>query len=121
MKPNRNPMQKPRGGLPHLQKRITNITKKFDGNTQKIRAQLILDLKTLLEVATDQVLSTTGPKTKNHQNWTRLAAYISQVINSISKTYDINQIQTELEELQKMVEKMNTNEHDQNKTTNQKT
>jgi hypothetical protein len=33
----------------------------------------------------------------------RLAAYISQVINSISKTYDITQIKTELEQLRKTI------------------
>jgi hypothetical protein len=86
-----------------LQKRISNLTEKFDGDTQQIRAQLILELKSLQEIAIDQVQSATWRKTKEHQNWARLAAYISQVINSISKTYDVTQIKTELEQLRKTI------------------
>jgi hypothetical protein len=102
-------MQKPKEGrsrrLPNraLEKRISNLTEKFDGDTQQIRAQLILELKSLQEMAIDQVQSTTWRKTQEHQNWARLAAYISQVINSISKTYDVTQIKTELEKLRKTI------------------
>ena len=109
MEPNRNTMQKPIGGRSHrlpkcsLQKRISNLTEKFDGDTQRIRAQLIMELKGLQETAVEQVQSTTGRKTPEQQNWARLAAYISQVINSISKTYDITQIKTELEQLRKTI------------------
>ena len=86
-----------------LQKRISNLTEKFDGDTQQIRAQLILELKTLQETALEQVQSATWRKTKEHQNWARLATYISQVINSISKTYDVTQIKNELEQLRKTI------------------
>jgi Skp family chaperone for outer membrane proteins len=109
LEPNRNSMQKPTEGGAHkaskhtLQKRISNLTEKFDGDTQRIRAQLILELKSLQETAVEQVQSTTGRKTREQQNWARLAAYISQVINSISKTYDITQIKNELEQLRKMI------------------
>jgi methionyl-tRNA synthetase len=109
LEPNRNSMQKPIGGRSHkaprrfLEKRIANLTEKFDGDTQRVRAQLILDLQSLLEVAIQQVQSTTGRKTPEHQQWARLAAYISQVINSISKTYDITQIKNELEQLRKTI------------------
>jgi hypothetical protein len=102
-------MQKPIGGRSHkpphrsLQKRISNLTEKFDGDTQRIRAQLIMELKGIQETAINQVQSTTGKKTADQQNWVRLAAYISQVINSISKTYDITQIKTELEQLRKTI------------------
>jgi hypothetical protein len=102
-------MQKPIEGRGHsvpkctLQKRISNLAEKFDGDTQRIRAQLILELKSLQETAIEQVQSSTWRKTKEHQNWARLAAYISQVINSISKTYDVTQIKTELEQLRKTI------------------
>jgi hypothetical protein len=79
------------------------LTEKFDGDTQRIRAQLIMALKGLQETAVDQVQSARGNKTIEQQNWVRLAAYISQVINSISKTYDITQIKTELEQLRKTI------------------
>jgi methionyl-tRNA synthetase len=109
LEPNRNTMQKPIGGRANrppkrfMEKRIINLTEKFDGDTQRVRAQLILDLQSLLEVAIQQVQSTTGRKTPEHQQWARLAAYISQVINSISKTYDVAQIKNELEELRKTI------------------
>ena len=111
--PNIQPLQKTyRGGRAHLrpkrflQKRISNLTQKFDGDTQNIRSQLILDLRSLLEIATEQSISTGGQKSVERQNWVRLAAYISQVINGISKTYDITQIKDELEELRKTIAEM---------------
>ena len=86
-----------------LQKRITDMTEKFDGDTQRLRAQLILDLQTLQEVAIQQVQSTRGKKATEQQNWVKIATYISQVINGITKTYDVTQIKTELDELRKTI------------------
>jgi hypothetical protein len=110
LEPNSQSMQKPiEGGRANrpprrfLEKRIINLTEKFDGDTQRVRAQLILDLRSLLEIATEQALATGGKKPAERQNWVRLAAYISQVINSISKTYDITQIKNELEQLRKTI------------------
>jgi hypothetical protein len=106
-------MQKPIEGRSHrrpqkrfLQRRISNLTEKFDGDTQRLRAQLILELKSLQEMAIDQVQSATWRKGQEHQNWAKLATYISQVINSISKTYDVTQIKDELEELRKAIADM---------------
>lgn len=109
MEPNSGSMQKTgigratRASKRVLQRRIARLTEKFDGDTQNVRAQLILDLKSLQEVATEQVLSTAGKKNAEHQNWARLAAYISQIINGITKTYDIAQIKTELDALKKAI------------------
>jgi hypothetical protein len=89
-----------------LQKRITNLTQKFDGDTQVIRSQLILELQSLLEIATEQARSAGGQKSVERQNWVRLAAYISQVINGISKTYDVTEIKNELEQLRRTVEEL---------------
>jgi uncharacterized protein CbrC (UPF0167 family) len=82
------------------------LTEKFDGDTQRLRAQLIMELKVLQEVAVQQTQSVPGRKTADQQNWVRLATYISQVINSISKTYDVAQIKDELEELRRSIEEM---------------
>ena len=113
MEPNRNSMQKPIEGRSRrqspkrfLQRRISNLTEKFDGDTQRIRAQLIMELKALQETSVDQVQSARGNKTTEQQNWIRLAAYLSQVINSVGKTYDIAQIKTELEQLRKTIGEM---------------
>jgi hypothetical protein len=62
-----------------------------------------MELKGMQETAINQVQSKTGNKDAEQQNWVRLAAYISQVINSISKTYDTTQIKTELEQLRKTI------------------
>jgi len=108
--PNRNSMQKRgEGGRSQkhparfLQKRITDMTEKFDGDTQRVRAQLIIDLQALQEVAMQQIFSTRGKKATEQQNWVKIAAYISQVINGIGKTYDVTQIKSELEQLRKTI------------------
>ncbi len=110
LEPNIQTMQKKGRGGRHrhcpqrfLQKRVTDLTEKFDGDTQHIRAQLIIDLKNLLEIAMEQALSTGGRKTKERQTWAKLAAYITQIINGITKTYDVTQIKTELEDLRKTI------------------
>ncbi len=114
MDPNSQSMQKTieggRGRLTPkrvLQKRISNLTQKFDGDTQNIRCELILGLRSLLEIATEQSLSTGGRRATERQNWVRLAAYISQVINGISKTYDVSEIKKELDQLRATVEELN--------------
>jgi hypothetical protein len=109
LEPNRISMQKPIEGRSRqhthrfIERRITNLSEKFDGDTQHIRAQLIMELKVLQETAIQQTQSVPGRKTADQQNWVRLATYISQVINSISKTYDLSQIKDELEELRKSI------------------
>jgi hypothetical protein len=94
-----------------MQRRISNLTEKFDGDTQRIRSQLIHELRSLLEIATEQARNTNGKQTAERQNWVRLAAYISQVINGITKTYDVTQIKDELEELRKTIADMDKNDN----------
>lgn len=110
MEPIRNSMQKrgEGGRAQHsskrsLQRRIADATEKFDGDTQHVRANLILDLQVLHEIAVNQATSTKGKKGKEQQDWVKTAAYISQVINGITKTYDVSQIKAELEQLKKTI------------------
>jgi hypothetical protein len=109
-------MLKHRGAIVSVVPRIKKIIKRFDGDTQKIRGELILDLKVLAELAHDQAtkIKERGRPTKEHRNWARLAAYISQTINSIAKEYDLMKIKKKLEEIKRMVEKL---ERDHGKTT----
>ncbi|HVP16332.1 MAG TPA: hypothetical protein VMT42_03100 [candidate division Zixibacteria bacterium] len=86
-----------------VHKRITSIADKFSLDTQKIRFELILQLKTLAEMAQQKAHDTHPTETQTKQDWTRLAAYISQVINGISKTYDETEINTELQDLENKV------------------
>jgi len=87
-----------------LKKRIAKIVEKFDGDTQRVRGQLILDLKVLAELAHDQATKINERRrpTKKHQKWAQLAAYISNAINRIAREYDDKKILEELEELKKM-------------------
>jgi hypothetical protein len=85
--------------------KIQRTTKKFNLNTQELRADLILDLKVLAEMAHEQATKTTqgSKRTKQHQKWAHLAAYISRSINMIAKEYDTGKIKEKLEELRKLV------------------
>jgi len=87
-----------------LQARIARIADKVKLDTQKIRFELILELKALAEMAQQKAIDTHPASVETKQNWTRIAAYISQVINSISKTYDETTAMEELERLEKMIE-----------------
>jgi hypothetical protein len=86
--------------------KIQRTTKKFNLNTQELRADLILDLKVLAEMANEQATKTTqgSKRTKQHQKWAHLAAYISRSINMIAKEYDTGKIKEKLEELRKLVD-----------------
>ncbi len=55
------------------------------------------------ELAVEQVRTKKGRKTLEHQSWAKLATYISQVINGITKTYDVGQIKAELDALKKAI------------------
>jgi hypothetical protein len=55
-------------------------------------------------MAQEKAIDTVSPDSK--RDWMRAAAYISQVINSISKTYDEASIDTELKQLQKKIEEL---------------
>jgi len=86
-------------------RKIQRTAKKFDVNTQEIRAELILDLKVLAEMAHNQAtkVKERGRPTKQQQKWAQLAAYISKTINIIAKEYDTGKIKDKLEELRKLV------------------
>lgn len=61
-------MLKTRGAIVTVAPKIKKIIKRFDGDTQKIRGDLILDLKLLAELAHDQATKTKkgGRPTKEH-------------------------------------------------------
>jgi hypothetical protein len=86
-------------------RKIRRTAKKFDLNTQTLRADLILDLKVLAEMAHEQATKKKrGRKpTKQQQKWSKLAAYISRSINIIAKEYDTGKIKEKLEELEKRI------------------
>jgi predicted transcriptional regulator len=108
--PNIHDTRKPVGGRTRrptakaLQARIARIADKVKLDTQRIRFELILELKALAEMAQQKAIDAHPLSVETKQNWARIAAYISQVINSISKTYDEATALEELEKLEKMIE-----------------
>jgi len=86
-------------------RKIRRTAKKFTLNTQELRADLILDLKVLAEMAHNQATKTKRGKkpTKEQQKWAKLAAYISRSINIIGREYDSGKIKEKLEELEKRI------------------
>jgi len=108
--PNIHDARKPIEGRRHrlsakaLQTRIARIADKVKLDTQRIRFELVLELKALAEMAQQKAIDTHPASVEAKQNWARIAAYISQVINSISKTYDETTAMEELEKLEKMIE-----------------
>ncbi len=87
-----------------MQRRIARITKSHEVNTQRVRFELIFELKALEEMAQEKAIDTIQPDAK--RDWMRAAAYISQVINSISKTYDEASVDAELKRLQEKVKEL---------------
>lgn len=110
MAPNIHDTWKPVGGrtsrptVKAMQSRVARIADKVKLDTQRIRFELILELKALAEMAQQKAIDTHPLSVETKQNWARIAAYISQVINSISKTYDEATALEELEKLEKMIE-----------------
>lgn len=116
MDPNIHDTLKPRRGRVRplsstiFLRRIAKVKDRVDLDTQKIRFELILQLKVLAELAQQNAIDTHHACVDTKQNWVRTAAYTSQVINSISKTFDEVQVDGDLAKLEKMVEEMEQRE-----------
>jgi len=91
----------------HMQRRLSFAADRYNVDTQKIRFELILELKALAEQAQQKAIDTHPSKVETKQNWSRLAAYISQVINGIGKTYDQVKVDEELQELENLIKQVN--------------
>ena len=91
-------------------RRIARIQDRFNLDTQKVRFELILQLKALAELAQQNAIDTHHASVDAKQNWARIAAYTSQVINSISKTFDEVQVDEHLHELERMIAEMRQRE-----------
>jgi len=110
--PNIHDTLKPRRGIrrrptfQHIQKRLCCVADKYDVDTQKVRFELILELKALAEQAQQKAIDTHPAEVVTKQNWSRLAAYISQVINGISKTYDEIKVDADLQKLENLIQEL---------------
>jgi hypothetical protein len=86
-----------------IQKRIQKLRATFKLDTQQLRYNLINRLTELFNAAS-HLAKSRELELKDRQEWTRIAGYIAQTIESVSKGYDERQIDSELAELEKMID-----------------
>lgn len=71
---------------------------------QRTRLKLLNDLQDMFNMAKGYAQSKDPSVTpKQRQIWMRIMAYIGQVMNSISKSFDEAQISKDLEHLEKLI------------------
>jgi hypothetical protein len=110
--PNIHGTLKPRRGTRHhttfsiIQKRLTDITDKYSLDMQNVRFHLILELRALAEMAQQKAIDAHPAKDDVKQNWSRLATYIGQVINTIGKTYEEVKTDEDLKELENLIKEV---------------
>jgi len=69
---------------------------------QKTRLKLLSDLQAMFDMAKAYAINK-ETKGKQRQIWMRIMAYIGQVMNSISKSFDEAQVTKDLERLEKLI------------------
>jgi hypothetical protein len=89
-------------------KRLAYTIKNVHVDTQKIREKL---LESLLDIFEDAVKLAKGKVSvdkqeltlKQRQAWARVAAYTAQIIESVTKGFDEQKINRDLEELERLI------------------
>nr|NIO38620.1 hypothetical protein [Candidatus Bathyarchaeota archaeon] len=82
--------------------KLRRAVRKLD--TQELRKEAIEDLQSLAKEAYKRAKPKKGKKTEKSIKWTRITAYLHQVINSITKQYDERQIDKDLDKLERLIE-----------------
>ena len=82
---------------------LTVTKAKFDGDTQKLRRELIIDLLFLKEY-TSRRSNDTRLTDKNRMKWMKVTADIARTIGYISKDLDTTEIRGHIEKLQKILD-----------------
>lgn len=82
--------------------------------TQSLRRKLIRQLEAMFDVAHEHADKADSAKDK--EKFMRIAAYIAQVLNSLTKSFDEAQVNAELGELEKMVDEATAKGTDQSLT-----
>ena len=106
-----------------ITRRISKLKKRVKFDTQQIRQKTIISLQELFDLsvtlAKGQIKTQTeGDKKvtvtlKQRQMWARIAAYIGQIMSSVASGFDEREIDTQLEELEKLVGEAITKGKDQ--------
>jgi len=82
--------------------RVRKIRAKIVINTQKIREDMLQSLQELFTLAKEQA-ENKKLDLRQRQKWVRVASYVAQVTNSLTKSFDEAQITKDLEKLEKMI------------------
>ncbi|MEM3668880.1 MAG: hypothetical protein QXU38_03715 [Candidatus Bathyarchaeia archaeon] len=90
-----------------LKNRIQKLRTEVKIDTQKLRDETIKNLQELFALAKNQATNE-NIKLKQRQNWTRVATYICQVINTIATRFDERQIDQDLAKLEELINEATT-------------
>ena len=74
----------------------------FELDTQKTRAKLIESLEKMFKMA-EGFVKDKKLEPEQRQIWSRIAAYIGQVINSLTKSFDEAKVSKQLDRLERMI------------------
>jgi len=85
--------------------RLRRARADYKFNTKKTLEKAIKNLEELAEEAHKRATSKYLP-TEERQKWAKIEAYLYQTIASISKTYDLQQIEEKLEEMNRHIEEI---------------
>lgn len=100
-----------------IKHRIQKLRTEVKIDTQKLRDEAIQNLQELFTLAKTQAQNE-NTKLKQRQDWTRIATYICQVINTIATHFDERQIDEDLTKLETMINEITTkNQTQQTRTT----
>jgi len=96
-----------------ITRRIAELRKEFQIDTQELRSKTIQNLQELFHIATSLARGETKTQTeegvtekvtlKQRQMWARVAAYTAQVIQGIAKGFDEHQIDEDLAKLEALI------------------
>lgn len=95
-------------------RRVSKLKKTVKIDTQRMRGKTLHRLEELFDLAlslakgevktqTDKEGKTEKVTLKQRQMWARVCAYIAQIMNSIASGFDEKQIDTQLDELERLV------------------
>ena len=85
-----------------VEQRVYRIKTMVKVDTQKIRENLLLNLQELFGLAKKQAQNE-KLRLPQRQKWVRVASYVAQVMNSLTKSFDEAQITKDLANLEKMI------------------
>jgi len=91
-----------------ISRRVARLKETLQVDTQKIREKLLNNLQMIFDNAVvlargDVTVDGEELTLNERRDWTRVAAYTAQIIQSIAKGFDERQIDVMLDELEKLV------------------